>query len=124
MNFKDKKVAVLGLGLEGQDLVRWLLSQKANVTVFDLKTASVLGEVYKELSSRGVSFSLGPDYLAEGFAGFDFVFRSPGIKPDLPALVSARRKGIAISSPGFFLIFVRPKSLVLPEQKARGLPLH
>jgi UDP-N-acetylmuramoylalanine-D-glutamate ligase len=38
MRFKNKKVAVLGFGMEGADLVSYLLSQGADVSIFDQKT--------------------------------------------------------------------------------------
>lgn len=97
-NFKDKKVAVLGLGLEGEDVCRFLLKQKAKITVFDQKTASELGKIYQELKKKEVQFSLGKDYLQPGLTTFDFVFRSPGFKRSLSPLLEAEKRGGVITS--------------------------
>jgi len=97
-NFKDKKVAVLGLGLEGEDVCRFLLQQKAKITVFDQKTASELGKIYQELKKKGVQFSLGKNYLQPGLTSFDFVFRSPGFHRFLSQIIQAEKKGVVITS--------------------------
>ena len=36
-NFKNKKVAVVGFGIEGGDLVKFLLKKGAITTIFDKK---------------------------------------------------------------------------------------
>ncbi len=97
-NFKNKKVAILGLGLEGEDVCRFLLQQKAKITVFDQKTASELGKIYQELKKKGVKFESGANYLKRGLLSFDFIFRSPGFKRLLPQITEAERRGVVISS--------------------------
>lgn len=94
--FTSQKVAVLGFGLEGQDLVRFLLKQKAEITVFDQKD-QLEGQDYQELKRAGVNFKLGPDYL-QNLAGFKFIFRSPGFKRLLPEILAAEKQGAQISS--------------------------
>ncbi len=61
MNYKDKKVAVIGNGIEGQDAEKFLKSKGASVTVLDQKD--------------------NPNYL-ENLDRFDLVVRSPGVYPD------------------------------------------
>ena len=65
MNFTGKKVAILGLGVEGQDLCQFLLQKGAKITVFDQKNAQEL-ENYKTFSQKGVSFVTGDNYLKNG----------------------------------------------------------
>lgn len=98
MNFTAKKVAILGLGIEGQDLCQFLLIQKAQVSGFDQKTKEELGETASELEDQGVRLCLGKDYLQEGLSGFEFIFRSPGIRPWLPALLEAKKQKIPVTS--------------------------
>jgi len=106
MDLKNKKIAVLGLGIEGEDVCRYLMSQGANdITVFDQKTAEELGEVYKNFQfscpsgRRAIfNFQLGPDYLKNGLRGFDVIFRSPAFKLSLPEIVEAKNSGAIISS--------------------------
>lgn len=97
-NFKDKKVAVLGLGLEGEDVCHYLLQQKAKITVFDQKSASELGQLFLELKKKGVQFSLGKNHLQPGLISFDFVFRSPGFHRFLSPIVEAEKRGVVITS--------------------------
>jgi len=91
-----KKIAILGFGIEGQDLCRHWLG-KAKITVFDQKTSQELGDAGEEFKNQ-VEFKLGPDYLQDGLATFDIIFRSPAFKLTTSALAAARQKGVAISS--------------------------
>ena len=67
----------------------------AHIEVRDKKTLDELGEAGKELLSLGAELVLGDDYLRE-MEG-DFVFRSPGFRPDIPVLENARKKGICVT---------------------------
>src|SRR4030042_5768021 len=92
-NFKNKKVAVVGAGIEGLSTARFLTKKGARVYLSDEKAKEELdGLVLKESETLGGSFALGKDYL-DYLEGFDFIFRSPGIKPNLPQLVEAKKKG-------------------------------
>lgn len=95
--FKNKKVAVVGLGKSNQALTRYLHKEGADITCFDRRTAESLGEVHKELSALGVGWSLGEEYLA-GLVGFDAVFLTPGMKKSLPEITAARKQGALITS--------------------------
>ena len=70
--FKGKKVAVLGLGLEGKDLVRFLVKSGAKITVFDQKEKSELD--LSGLKVEGVNFVCGESYLDEGFSGYEIIY--------------------------------------------------
>lgn len=96
--FRAKKVAVLGLGVEGLDLCQYLTKKGARITGFDQKTAAEFDETYQKLQKLGLQFSLGPKYLDQELGDFDFIFRSPGVKPNLPALKKARQAKIPVSS--------------------------
>jgi UDP-N-acetylmuramoylalanine--D-glutamate ligase len=98
MNFKSKKIAVLGLGIEGLSLVQYLSSKDALITVFDQKPELELGENFKTAKRLNAKFSLSKTYLAKGLLGFDYIFRSPGVKLSLPQLKKAQKEGIPISS--------------------------
>lgn len=99
MDLKDRKVAVLGLGVEGEDVVRFLLAKKAtDVTVFDRKPAAELGPIYQELQDKGIIFELGPEYLRAGLKNFEIIFRSPAFKLTMPELAAAKKAGVTITS--------------------------
>ncbi len=92
-----KRVTVVGLGVEGVDLVRYLTSQGANVTVSDAKSPEALSSRIKELDKLPVSFSLGENRI-EDAAEADVLFVSQGVPLTLPAIQAAREHGVQISS--------------------------
>ncbi|MBI4039556.1 UDP-N-acetylmuramoyl-L-alanine--D-glutamate ligase [Candidatus Daviesbacteria bacterium] len=98
MGFAGKKVAVLGLGIEGLSTVEWLQKQGADITILDQKTEDQLaGNVGEKITSWKLEPILGPKYL-DSLDQFDVIVRSPGIRPDLPPLLAAAKKGVKITS--------------------------
>lgn len=94
--FRDKKVAILGWGINGLDAYSFLKKQGADVVVLDRKDRKDL-----DLGSLGrgvVKLSLGKNYLSKGLINFDYVFRAPGVYRYLPELVEAEEKGVIITS--------------------------
>lgn len=104
IDFSGKKIAVLGLGIEGEDVCEFLLKHGAtDITIFDQKTAKKLGKAFKKF--KGLKFRLGKDYLKDGLIGFNIIFRSPAFKLSLPeiqaakkAMPAGRQAGVEISS--------------------------
>lgn len=95
ISFRNKKIGIIGLGIEGKDALRFLVGQGAYITVFDKKKE-------KELDTSGVSslkldLICGEDYLKH-LSGFDVIVRSPGVRPDLPEIVKAQKNGAVITS--------------------------
>jgi UDP-N-acetylmuramoylalanine--D-glutamate ligase len=96
-DFRGKKVTVVGLGIEGVDLVRYLAAQGAQVTASDARPADQLAHRLKELNGVPVRFSLGQNAVADTVSA-DVVFVSQGVPLDIPALRAAQDKGIPFSS--------------------------
>lgn len=122
VDFKDKKIAVLGLGIEGKDVVRFLLKNgAADVTIFDRKNASELVAVKEFNGLKGLSFKLGPDYLKAGLKDFEVIFRSPAFKLSLPELVVAKKAGaIIISDTKLFFELCPAKIIGVTGTKGKG----
>ncbi|MBS7297693.1 MAG: UDP-N-acetylmuramoyl-L-alanine--D-glutamate ligase [Eubacteriales bacterium] len=91
-----KKVAVIGIGISNKPLIVFLLKHGATVKAYDKKTKEKLGEIYNELSSLGVEFCLGEGYLDE--ISEDIIFKTPGMRYDVPALCNARKRGAWVTS--------------------------
>ncbi len=91
---KNKKVAVFGLGVSNRPLVRLLAGAGIDVTGCDKLTEP--DENLLELASLGAKLKLGEDYLQNVEA--DVVFRTPGMRPDIPALQALREKGAVVTS--------------------------
>ncbi|MSU75958.1 UDP-N-acetylmuramoyl-L-alanine--D-glutamate ligase [Patescibacteria group bacterium] len=94
----EKKIGVLGLGVEGSATARWLIDRGASITVCDRASEDELGAAYEELSELGVTnWRLGDDYL-KNLTDFDVVFRTPLLPMSDSALVAAREEGVVVTS--------------------------
>lgn len=118
-DFSNKKIAVLGLGIEGADVINFLLKRGAKeITVFDQKEASEL-EFFDKF--RNLNFRLGSDYLEGGLLGFDIIFRSPAFKLSLPPIMEAQKRGAEISSATkLFFDFCPGKIIGVTGTKGKG----
>ncbi len=95
-SFKDRKVAVLGLGVSNRPLVRLLLDQGCQVVGCDKTPREKLDDEILELETLGCELRVGEAYLDDLSA--DVVFRTPGMHPANPALTALREKGARITS--------------------------
>lgn len=94
---KNKKVAVVGIGVSNIPLIKFLVELGAKVTAFDSKERNVLGTIVEDFEKIGVSFELGKGYL-DNLTGFDVVFKTPSMRIDCDALVRAKNEGAYITS--------------------------
>ena len=97
LDFRDQRVTIVGLGIEGVDLARYLARHGAYVTVSDAKPPEKLANRIAEIADLPVRLSLGanrPEDLVEA----DAIFVSQGVPLDLPGLEEARRRSIPIRS--------------------------
>lgn len=91
---RGKRILVLGLGVSNRPLVRLLLQHGLEVTGCD--KAAVPDEELQALERLGARLHLGPDYL-EGLEA-DVVFRTPGMRPDLPEIAALVARGAVLTS--------------------------
>src|SRR5687768_7687644 len=89
LDFADKRVTVVGLGIEGVDLARYLSRRGAFVTVSDSKTRETLAQRADEADALGVRLALGSNQRGD-IAGAEAVFVSQGVPLDLPGVEDAR----------------------------------
>ncbi len=95
-SLRNKTVAVLGIGVSNTPLVRLLLDHGIRVTACDKRTREELGALADELEGAGCALRLGPDYL-EGLHE-DVIFRTPGLRPDMPQIAAAMANGSVLTS--------------------------
>jgi UDP-N-acetylmuramoylalanine--D-glutamate ligase len=95
-DYKDKKVAVLGLGIEGRDAINFLIDRGAKVTLFDRKEEKDLD--FAGLEKDGIEIVSGEKYLEGGLNGFDYIVRSPGVYRFIPEISEAEKFGAIITS--------------------------
>ena len=95
-SLKDKKIAVLGLGVSNRPLVRLLLDFGCNVTGCDKTPREKLDGEVLELEKAGCTLHVGENYL-DGVEA-DVVFRTPGMHPANPAIQALVSRGAQITS--------------------------
>lgn len=94
--FAGRTCAVIGLGTSNRPLVDFLLRFGARVTVRDQKDPETLGTYVDDLRRKGVGMRFGKGYLDDLCE--DFIFRSPGIRPDLTEMALAVERGAVLTS--------------------------
>ena len=95
-SIQDKSVAVIGIGVSNTPLIELLLQAGIRVTACDKKQRSEFAELADRLEAMGAVLQLGEDYL-EGLDQ-DIIFRTPGMRPDVPQLLQAKEQGSIITS--------------------------
>ena len=95
-SLKDKKIAVLGLGVSNRPLVRLLLEFGCDVIGCDRTPREKLDDEVLELETLGCKLHVGEDYL-EGVEA-DILFRTPGMHPGHPAIEALRSRGAQVTS--------------------------
>jgi UDP-N-acetylmuramoylalanine--D-glutamate ligase len=96
IDFKDKKVAVLGLGIEGRDAINFLLNRGAKITLFDKKEEQEID--FSGIEKEKIEIITGENYLSSGLAGFDYIIRSPGVYRYNSEIVDAEKAGVIVTS--------------------------
>lgn len=108
---RGKSIAVAGMGVSNTPLIRLLLDSGALVTVCDKKEYSELDATLRdEFKARGAEFRTGKDYLK----GLDheLIFKTPGMRPDMPELEAARGRGSIITSEMDVFMHVCPAHII------------
>ena len=95
-SLQNKTVAVIGIGVSNQPLIRLLLERGIAVTACDKKNRETLGIVAEQLEANGCRLRLGEAYL-DGLTE-DVIFRTPGMRPALPQLAAAVSRGSVLTS--------------------------
>ncbi len=95
-SLRGRTVAVIGIGVSNTPLLRLLLREGIAVTACDRSDRAKLGALAEELEAAGAVLRLGDGYLQD--LDQDVIFRTPGLRPDVPELEAARAKGSTITS--------------------------
>ena len=95
-NVKGKSVTVLGIGVSNTPLIEYLVNCGAKVSACDKRDEEALGDVAQKMKNLGVTLHLGADYL--NHIDGSIVFKTPGMRFDLPELQAARARGAEVTS--------------------------
>lgn len=101
---RNKKVAILGIGVSNRPLVKYFYDLGCDITIFNEKETD-----YDNLYN--VKLELGKDCLNK-LEGFDYIFRSPSILPTRKELVKAKENGAIITSEIEEVIKLTPSKVI------------
>lgn len=93
---RGKRVAVIGIGVSNTPLIKMLLREDIAVTACDKNQREDFGGLAEELESLGADLHLGETYLSG--LDQDVIFRTPGLRPDVPELLAAQARGSTVTS--------------------------
>jgi UDP-N-acetylmuramoylalanine--D-glutamate ligase len=88
IDYKDKKVVIVGAGSTGRSLARFFVARGANVILSDSRQADRFHDL-GELEGIGVRLDLG-GHAQELFISADLIAVSPGVPLDIPVLRASR----------------------------------
>ncbi len=95
---KNKKVAIIGLGVSNIPLIDYLHKLGSKIMLFNNKPADQLDKnVLDKIYEYKLKFSFGENYLSK-LIGFDVIFRSPSCRPDLPEIQKEIERGAILTS--------------------------
>lgn len=97
LDLSGRRVTVVGLGIEGVDLVRYLARRGAEVTVSDAKPPEKLAARLQEIAGLPVRLSVGGN-RPEDILGAEAIFLSQSVPVDLPAIRQAAQRGVPVGS--------------------------
>ena len=94
-DLQNKKVAFLGLGIENQALIKFLIAKKVDcqITILDKRPKSTFGLYFQKFK-----FQTGKNY-DQKLDSFEIIFRSPGYPLFSQNIQKAQKKKAVISSP-------------------------
>lgn len=95
-SFKNKRCVVLGLGISNLPLIDYLYSCDAIIEARDKKSESDIPDTAKKLKEMNIKLITGEGYLDNITA--DYIFRSPGIRPDYSGISDAVKNGAVLLS--------------------------
>jgi UDP-N-acetylmuramoylalanine--D-glutamate ligase len=95
MELTQKNIVVVGMGVTGVAVARFLQKRGAAVIVNDMASESDLGPSVQELQSMGITLELGR-HRSETFEKADLIVLSPGVPHTIEPVVKAGKRGTPV----------------------------
>ncbi len=113
--FKDKKIAVIGLGIHGEMIadIKFLLRNKAKVSLFDMRSEERVKKYVLNLSIGGIENISFGKIEQDDLRGFDLIILSPDISKRSTFLKKAINDGIQIEFPDTIFFKLAPPVIVI-----------
>ncbi|MFH1233798.1 MAG: UDP-N-acetylmuramoyl-L-alanine--D-glutamate ligase [Patescibacteria group bacterium] len=122
---QNKKIALLGLGIENFSLAKFLLAKKipCEITICDRKSKKNLGEKYEELKKhKNINWRMGK-YYNKNLNKFDVLFRSPGwplFSPCIQKILTAKSLQLKVTSPMQLFFEICPTKNIIGVTGTKG----
>src|SRR3989338_9018998 len=116
----NKKICILGLGIENYAMLKFLLKKKipADITVCDAITKKELKERYGACV-KSINCKLGK-YYDDELSRHDIIFRVAGYPLFTPAVIKAMVKGVTVTSPTKLFFDLAPTENIIGVTGAKG----
>ena len=109
---RNRKVAIIGLGVSNIPLLSYLHDLGAKITVFDNRTIDNIDKSIMDIiTNNNIEFSFGKNNLSK-LSGFGIIFRSPTCREDWPELVKEAKRGAIITSEIEMLMELCPGTII------------
>lgn len=109
---RNRKVAIIGLGVSNLPLLDYLHNLSAKVTVFDDRNIEEIPkDIMDKITKYTFEFSLEKNNLTK-LVGFDIIFRSPSCMPTKKELVEEEKRGAIITSEIEMLMEMAPCKVI------------
>ena len=95
---KNKKVAIIGLGVSNGPLIEYMQEKQAIVTVFDKRNEEKIdSDILRKIEKYKIEKHFGENYLSN-LKEFDIIFKSPSCRQDLPEIEAEVKRGARLTS--------------------------
>ena len=112
---KNKKICLLGLGIENLSLAKYLARRGIAVSILDKRSSKELGDRYKTIKKIKAKFYGGLGYL-DKISNFDVIFKTPGFVGKLE-----RKNNAIITTPmELFFDLCPAKIIAVTGTKGKG----
>ncbi|MCX6745665.1 MAG: UDP-N-acetylmuramoyl-L-alanine--D-glutamate ligase [Candidatus Parcubacteria bacterium] len=121
LNFKNKKITVMGLGLHGGGLAvtKFLAQKGALLTVTDLKNEKQLKSSLNQLRGFKIKYVLGQHKLSD-FRNAQMIIQNPGVSRDSRFLLEAKKHKIPIETDLSLFFQLCPSSKIIGITGTKG----
>lgn len=111
-NIKEKRIAIIGLGVSNLPLIDYFLELNCSISVFDDREENQFESSFIEkLNKNNVKYYLGKNNLQHLF-GFHYIFRSPSCRPDIPEIAKEVERGAVLTSEIEKVIELTPSKVI------------
>ena len=111
-SLKNKKIAIIGLGVSNKPLLKYLYDLQADITVFDKREAEKIdADILKQVDEYKMEKSFGENYLSK-LKGFDIIFKSPSCRYDLPEIQEEVKNGARLTSEIELVLELSPAKII------------